>query len=82
MKIISWNVQGICGADTQRAMKEMKNHHRPDIFAIMEPRVGGDHALKIIKKLGFARKWKGILAAFGWNPNQCQVTIPENWFIA
>ncbi|KAL4347003.1 hypothetical protein GQ457_17G006580 [Hibiscus cannabinus] len=53
VNVIFWNAQGVLGIDFQNYFRLLLRTHRPDIFAIMEPRVSGDLADKFIRRSGF-----------------------------
>lgn len=75
MNILSWNVIGATRANFRRVFRELVSTHRPDVVIIIETRVSGDIANKIIATLGFERYIKVDVMGFSrgiwvlWNPN-------------
>ena len=53
MNILLWNCRGALNADFKRRIFEMAINHQPSITVVMETRVGGDRAAKIIEGLPF-----------------------------
>ena len=53
MNVLLWNCRGALNPDFKRRIFEMVINHRPTIFVVLETRVGGDRAAKIIKGLPF-----------------------------
>ena len=53
MIIIMWNCQGASQPKFLAVLKAMIHDHKPDILTIVEPRISGSKADKIIRKLNF-----------------------------
>ncbi|KAK9265995.1 hypothetical protein L1049_012495 [Liquidambar formosana] len=53
MKIIAWNCRGAGNNRFLMHARELLRHHAPDIFIILEPRMGGNAALVCAQTLGF-----------------------------
>lgn len=53
MNILSWNVRGTAEADFKCNFQELVSSHQPDIVILMETRVNGERANRIIASLGF-----------------------------
>ena len=53
MNILMWNCSGALNPNIKRRVLEMAVNHRPGIMVIMETRVGGSRAEKIIEGLPF-----------------------------
>ena len=53
MKILIWNCKGALNPEFKRRACELVANHRPSIMVIMETRVGGERAEKIIEGLPF-----------------------------
>lgn len=53
MSIITWNCQGASDKRFPPVFKSLVTNHNPDIFVLVEPRVSGATADKVIKKLRF-----------------------------
>ena len=53
MKILMWNCRGALNSEFKRKVCELVANHRPSIMVIMETRVGGERAKKIIEGLPF-----------------------------
>lgn len=52
-KIIVWYIQGPCGGDTNRVLRNLVDSHRPAIVVLLEPRISGDQANWVISSLRF-----------------------------
>ncbi|KAI9125777.1 hypothetical protein K1719_003195 [Acacia pycnantha] len=53
MSIITWNCQRAFDKKFPSIFKSLVFNYKPDIFVIVEPRISGPKADKVIKKLGF-----------------------------
>ena len=53
LPIIVWNVQGAAGHVFKSVAKSFIDVHKPKIFAMVEPRINGVKAEKVIKGLKF-----------------------------
>ncbi|GMJ08574.1 hypothetical protein HRI_004526600 [Hibiscus trionum] len=53
VKAIFWNVQGALGSDFFRYFKLMVQVQKPDIVALVEPRINGRKADNFIRRSGF-----------------------------
>ena len=53
MNILLWNCRGTLNVDFKRRIFEMTINHHPSIMVVMETRVGGDRATRIIEDLPF-----------------------------
>ena len=53
MNILLWNCRGALGLDFRRRVLDMMVNHFPSIMIIIETRLGGDRATKIIEELPF-----------------------------
>lgn len=65
MKIITWNCQGAASKEFICVLKKFIKHNKPNIIALLEPRISGDHADKVCKKADF-ESWVRI-EALGFN---------------
>lgn len=55
-KFLIWNVRGAGGDQFSGTINNLKNLHHFDFLAVLEPRISGDRAANVIKKLSFERK--------------------------
>lgn len=53
MILVSWNCRGACGRPFPLRVRELIQRHAVEILILVEPRVSGQKASKIIKRLGF-----------------------------
>ncbi|GMJ01786.1 hypothetical protein HRI_003847800 [Hibiscus trionum] len=64
VKIIIWNVQGALGADFNRYFRLFVHLHKPDIFAVIEPRISGAKADSFIRRSGFQASYRVEASGF------------------
>ncbi|XP_028763194.1 uncharacterized protein LOC114721533 [Neltuma alba] len=62
MIIASWNCRGAGGRGFSRILKEIVNKHHIDVFCLVEPRISGNRADTVMRKLGFSH-WIRIEAS-------------------
>lgn len=62
MIIVSWNCRGACGRPFPLRVRELIKRHAVEILILVEPRVSGQKASKILKRLGFTN-WIRVEAA-------------------
>ena len=53
MNILLWNCRGALNVDFKRRIFEITINHHPSILVVIETRVGGDSATRIIEDLPF-----------------------------
>ena len=53
LSIISWNCQGASDVRFPSVFKSLVSNYRSDVFVLLEPRISGAKADKVIKKLLF-----------------------------
>lgn len=53
MSIITWNCQGALNKKLPSIVKSFISNYKVDIFVIMEPRISGRSADRVIRNLGF-----------------------------
>lgn len=56
--ILSWNCRGASARYFPRSMRELKNNHQIQILIIIEPRISGSKADKVISNLGFGESFR------------------------
>ncbi|CAL1359606.1 unnamed protein product [Linum trigynum] len=79
-KIFSWNCRGAGGKGFLHAFREYRRKFKPQIVIILEPRISGDRALKVIRDMGFDNEL--VVDAIGfsrgiwvsWNSNDLTIT--------
>ena len=49
MNVLLWNCRGALNSDFKRRIFEMAINHRPSILLVIETRLGGDRATKLLK---------------------------------
>ncbi|KAI5351228.1 hypothetical protein L3X38_004119 [Prunus dulcis] len=54
MIIISWNVRGAGKVECASTIRDLKKAYGIDVFAVLEPRIGGSRGLSVAKSLGFS----------------------------
>lgn len=64
MNLISWNTQGAVSRKFQRVLGLICQQYKPDAVALLEPRVSGSTADKIIKKSRFPYSFRVEAAGF------------------
>lgn len=65
MIIVSWNCRGACGRPFPLRVRELIKRHAVEILILVEPRVSGQKASKIIKRLGFTN-WIRVDGVLRW----------------
>ncbi|KAI9117634.1 hypothetical protein K1719_011800 [Acacia pycnantha] len=53
MKILVWNCRGAASKGVAAVIRDMKRRHKPELVVILEPRISGGQATKVIKSWGF-----------------------------
>ncbi|KAI9127269.1 hypothetical protein K1719_001828 [Acacia pycnantha] len=53
MKILEWNSRGAASKSFAAVLRDMKRRYRLDLVVILEPRISGNPASKVIKSWGF-----------------------------
>ena len=53
----SWNVRGAGKKGFSRIINDVRRLNHIDVFAILEPRISGVKAVKVIDKLGFYNRF-------------------------
>lgn len=53
ISILAWNYQGIGGKQFILVAKNLIAVHNPTVLVVVEPRISGDQAVKVISGLGF-----------------------------
>ncbi|KAI9091606.1 hypothetical protein K1719_028049 [Acacia pycnantha] len=53
MKILVWNSRGAASKGFADVLRDMKRRYRLDLVVILEPRISGNQATKVIKSWGF-----------------------------
>lgn len=48
-----WNVQGAGSRDFMNALREVVRTHKPSVLSLVETHMGGEHAMKIAKMIGY-----------------------------
>jgi len=81
MSIIFWNVRGAASKSFRRNTKELLLTYKHSIFIVVEPRISGEKADKMIKSLGFQHFTKSDARGFFggiwvlWNESIGTVTV-------
>ncbi|KAI9126645.1 hypothetical protein K1719_002241 [Acacia pycnantha] len=70
MSLITWNCQGAFDKKFPSIFKALVFNCKPDVFVIVEPRISGTKADRIIKKLGFQFSHRVEATAFFGCPQQ------------
>ena len=55
MKIVTWNVRGATNDHFRMNVQDLVNTYHPEIFVILEPKIGGSHAERVINHVGLPR---------------------------
>ena len=53
MDVITWNVQGAASKGFKSVAKNLMEIHNPSMIVLVEPRISGDKAMRVIKALKF-----------------------------
>ncbi|GMI89978.1 hypothetical protein HRI_002667100 [Hibiscus trionum] len=64
VKLIIWNAQGALGADFNQYFRLFVRLHKPDIFAIIEPRISGAKVDSFIRRSGFQTSYRVEASGF------------------
>ncbi|XVE65588.1 hypothetical protein DITRI_Ditri08aG0012200 [Diplodiscus trichospermus] len=81
--ILIWNYQGAASQEFKRACKTLVHNYRPDVLALLEPRISGLKADSFIKKSGFEYSYRMKAVGFSeriwilWN-GRINVTIEHS----
>lgn len=55
MKIVTWNVRGAANVRFCMNAQDLVNTHHPEIHVILEPKISGTHAERVINQVGLPR---------------------------
>lgn len=83
LNIIVWNSRGAASKGFATALRDMKHRYKLDIVVILEPRVSGNPANKIIKSWGFQYSVRSEAVGFSggiwilWNRDELSVDVIE-----
>lgn len=70
MKLMMWNCQRAASKEFLRVLNNYVKHNRTDIVALFEPRISGDFANVVCRKIGFDNwiEWKRLdsMGVFGF----------------
>ena len=58
IKLLVWNCCGIASKGVAYVVKDMKDRYKLDVLVILEPRISGVHASKVIKCWGYRKSIK------------------------
>lgn len=84
MKLLVWNVQDAGGKLFCPLIKDMVKTHKPNIMALVEPRISRSNADKVVRKLGFKRSHRIEANGFAsgiwlfWNNDEIHIDILLN----
>lgn len=56
-KLLSWNCRGAGDFKFMQAVKDLVQLHKPSIVVLLEPKISGGDADKVIKKIGFSGRY-------------------------
>ena len=70
IKLLVWNCCGIASKGVAYVVKDMKDRYKLDVLVILEPRISGVHASKVIKCWGYRKSIKMEADGFA-NSGQC-----------
>ncbi|KAI9111378.1 hypothetical protein K1719_017068 [Acacia pycnantha] len=56
--ILIWNVRGAASKGVAAVVRDMKRRYRVDVVAILEPRISGNQATKVIRSWGFGHSYR------------------------
>ncbi|KAK3205341.1 hypothetical protein Dsin_019387 [Dipteronia sinensis] len=81
MMFCTWNVRGAGKKGFPKVISDLRNIYNFDVIAILEPRISGSRALKVVNKLGFSDKF--LVETFGfsggiwllWNGNRVKLQV-------
>lgn len=54
MIVLLWNCRGAGSADFLRHMKDLVRSQKPSIMVVVEPKISGTRAQRVIRQLGFS----------------------------
>lgn len=83
MNWLIWNCRGAGKRNFANLIKDCKRMYNLGFLAILEPRIGGDKADKVIKLLGFDNVVKIDPIGFSggiwccWNTSHCSIAVVE-----
>lgn len=84
LNIISWNYRGARARSLPSLVRDMKMKYDIHIFIIVEPRVSGDRAERVISKLGFSNNHRVETEGYSggiwilWEGNKGRIDIINN----
>lgn len=84
MLLLSWNCQGAASPLFRICAGDLIQDHNPDICVIIEPRISGDRAKRVIEKLGFHNYYREDSQGFSggiwlmWNETNISVRILQS----
>ena len=79
--ICSWNVRGAGKKGFDKIISDIRKVGHIEVFAILEPRVSGAKAAKIVERLGFNNKYIVEASSFSggiwllWNDNKVSLQV-------
>jgi hypothetical protein len=70
MMICTWNVRGAGKKGFPKVLSDLRSIYNFEVIAILEPRISGTRALKVVNKLGFSDRFlveaSGFQEVFGF----------------
>ncbi|KAL9243847.1 hypothetical protein vseg_017686 [Gypsophila vaccaria] len=79
--ILVWNVRGAANDDCHRHLQDLVGLHKPNIVALLEPKISGHRAHRVIESRGFSRSIRVEAEDFSggiwllWNEEEVQITL-------
>ncbi|KAK0592822.1 hypothetical protein LWI29_026048 [Acer saccharum] len=81
MSFCTWNVRGAGKKGFPKIISDLRNIYKFDVIAILEPRISGSRALKVVNNLGFSDKFLVEASGFSggiwllWNSDRVKLQV-------